>query len=102
MLPATALDMSLDGLQIECDHKTQQQIIQANEKQAPGQPIEMNVQVRLPVTKHSNTRMEMRCRLVIARRLAQDKYHLGLNYLQVKDADKLITFLDKQQDKIIA
>ena len=97
---ATALDMSLDGLQIECDHKTQQQIIQGNEKQTPGQPVEMDIQIKIPITKNSSTRMEMRCRLVIARRLAQNKYHLGLNYLQLDDTDKLVTFLDNQKSKI--
>jgi hypothetical protein len=40
--------------------------------------------------------MEMRCRLVIARRLAQNTYHLGLNYLKLEDTNKLEEFLDNQ------
>jgi len=38
----------------------------------------------------------MRCRLVISRRLAQDTYHLGLNYLDIEDTEKLEQFLDNQ------
>lgn len=96
VLSAISLDMSLEGLQIECDHQTQQQLIRANKKHSPGQPVEMDVQIQIPVTRHSLSRMEMRCRLVITRRLAQNTYHLGLNYLELGDTKKLETFLDKQ------
>ena len=99
VLPAVSLDMSLDGLQIECDHKTQQQLVHANEKHNSGQPVEMDIQIQLPLSQHSLSRMEMRCRLVITRRLAQNTYHLGLNYLKLEDATKLDEFLNNQLSK---
>ena len=96
ILQATSLDMSLDGIMVECDHQTQQQLMSGNEKENPGQPIEFHVQVQIPVTKNSNHRVEMRCRLVTSRRLAQDTYHLGLNYLDFENTEKLEEFLDYQ------
>lgn len=96
VLPATSLDMSLDGIQIECDHQTQQQLVLDNEKTKPGHPVELNVQLKIPATKHSKNTVEMRCRLVISRRLAQDTYHLGLNYLDFEDTEQLESFLDNQ------
>lgn len=99
VLSAVSLDMSLDGLQVECDHKTHQQLMRASEKQNPGQPVEMDVQIQLPLSQHSMSRMEMRCRLVIIRRLAQNTYHLGLNYLKHEDTNKLEEFLDNQLSK---
>ncbi|MCK5092457.1 MAG: PilZ domain-containing protein [Gammaproteobacteria bacterium] len=96
VLPATSLDMSLEGIQIECNHLTQQQLILDHEKEKPGQPVELNVQLKIPATKHSKNKVEIRCRLVVSRRLAQDTYHLGLNYLDFEDTEHLETFLDKQ------
>lgn len=96
VLPATSLDVSLDGIQIECDHQTQQQLTRDHEKEKPGQPVELDVQLKIPVTKNSTRNVEMRCRLVVSRRLAQDTYHLGLNCLDAGDTEQLETFLDKQ------
>ena len=96
VLPATSLDMSLDGIQIECNHQTQQQLLLDHEKEKSGQPVELNLQLTIPVTQNSTRKIEVRCRLVISRRLAQDTYHLGLNYLDFEETEQLETFLDNQ------
>ena len=76
----TALNISGDGMQMECDGECVEQF-----SKCPTSPLSCHIRMTLP---NSNKQLALQCRLVGSRRLSQFRYLLGLKFIDLSEADR--------------
>lgn len=84
---ATILNLSLGGLLVACNHATFEAIIPEDQR-TPGQvsDVEITIQFSLRPIDRKSTGIELRAALIHSERLAQDRYHIGLQFVDISKA----------------
>lgn len=85
VLQGNLLDISRAGLQIDCDGPTTQCIFPEGYILPAGKSGTVQVRCTLAFSDQSGGSVEAVCRLIFSRRVAQDRYCIGLQFEQFTD-----------------
>lgn len=89
ILSVEACNISTHGLQFKCDSFIANEIEPRGIQKCPLDQIQLKVVASLPV--EDDKKIYSRCKMVVARRLSQDQYILGLEFLDFEaGTDKVL------------
>ncbi len=96
ILKSSTVNLSMNGLKIGCDREQAKLMFSVS---ANGEPIELKICLKLPITPSPPTEICLLCRIVISRRLKEHIYHIGLKYLNLSDHQRkiLTSYLEQQK-----
>ena len=80
VLPVESIDISNTGLQFACDSWVADEIEPRGIQIHPLDQIRLKAVIEFPGMDKYNSKMYARCRIIVARRLSQDEYLLGLQF----------------------
>ena len=80
VIPVEASDISSRGLQFSCDSWIADEIEPRGIQNHPLDQIRLKAVTDFPGMDNYNCRLYARCRVVVARRLSQDEYLLGIEF----------------------
>ena len=80
VLPVESIDISNTGLQFTCDSWVADEIEPRGIQIHPLDQIRLKAVIEFPGMDKYNSKMYARCRIIVARRLSQDEYLLGLQF----------------------
>jgi c-di-GMP-binding flagellar brake protein YcgR len=80
VLPVESIDISNTGLQFSCDSWVADEIEPRGIQTHPLDQIRLKVVIDFPGMEKYNSKLYARCRIIVARRLSQDEYLLGLQF----------------------
>lgn len=78
------LDISPSGLQIECRH----QLIEQLSKSKSDAGLFPNFELEFKLNNSKKGAVQSVCNVSYCRRLSQDRYHLGLSFISLTEADE--------------
>jgi c-di-GMP-binding flagellar brake protein YcgR len=81
-LSVDLINISLGGLQFVCDPSVRRELCPNEDRNAPVSRMELRVRLEPGPGEGRAERIEVLCRLVFCRRVAQDEYRLGLQFLE--------------------
>ena len=86
------MNISPSGIQIECQHNLIEQLSQFKSESG----LYPNVELEFDLAKPEKKTIKSVCNVSYCRRLSQDNYHLGLNFVALSDADerRVAEFID--------
>ncbi|MGB5276743.1 MAG: PilZ domain-containing protein [Gammaproteobacteria bacterium] len=91
VLPVECIDISNKGLQFRCDSWVADEIEPRGIQNHPLDPIRLKVVTDLPGMDKYNSRVYARCRVIVARRLSQNEYILGIEFIDFENgSDRLL------------
>ena len=94
---ARTADLSEGGVKIICDQAAAFTLLPPDQR-TPGPVYGVELELRLFDQDGTETLLESRCRLVFFRRLAQDSFHFGLEFLELaKEQIRRLQALIQQQ-----
>jgi PilZ domain len=70
-------NLSMSGLQLECDHTLMKALMPNIKRPTPHKPIELTIHFGVPTSRKDKEIIDLHCKIIYSRRLAQDKYVLG-------------------------
>lgn len=79
------MNVSPVGIQIECRHQLIEQL--AKFKSNSGLYPDFELEFDLPINSHKDA-IKSKCNVSYCRRLSQDNYHLGLNFVTLSETDE--------------
>ncbi|MDH5612410.1 MAG: PilZ domain-containing protein [Gammaproteobacteria bacterium] len=89
ILSVEACNISTLGLQFKCDSLIANEIEPRGIQKRPLDQIKLKVVAKLPVS--GDKKLYSRCKIVVARRLSQDQYILGLEFIDFEaNSDKVL------------
>lgn len=89
ILPVEACDISTSGIQFRCDSWLADEIEPRGIQNYPLDRIQIKVISDLPIS--GENRLYARCKVVVARRLSQEEYLLGLDFTDFeKSSEKVL------------
>ena len=80
VLPVESIDISNTGLQFSCDSWVADEIEPRGIQIHPLDQIRLKAVIDFPGMDKYNSKLYARCRIIVARRLSQDEYLLGLQF----------------------
>ncbi len=80
VLPVESTDISNTGLQFSCDSWVADEIEPRGIQTHPLDQIRLKAVIDFPGMDKYNSKLYARCRIIVARRLSQDEYLLGLHF----------------------
>ena len=80
VLPVHACDISRNGMQFRCDSWIADEIEPRGIQNHPLDRIRLKAVADMPDSYGGTSRMYARCKVVVARRLSQDEYLLGIDF----------------------
>ena len=80
VLPVESIDISNTGLQFSCDSWVADEIEPRGIQTHPLDQIRLKVVIDFPGMDKYNSKLYARCRVIVARRLSQDEYLIGLQF----------------------
>ncbi|MBT8129971.1 MAG: PilZ domain-containing protein [Gammaproteobacteria bacterium] len=80
VLPVESIDISNTGLQFSCDSWVADEIEPRGIQTHPLDQIRLKAVIDFPGMDKYNSKLYARCRIIVARRLSQDEYLLGLQF----------------------
>jgi len=97
---ATILNLSLGGLKFSCDRQTFMAII-PEEQHTPGQIADVRISVKFTLRPAARRAMNMdlSAMIVHTERLAQDVYHVGIQFTDLRktDLNRLDDYIEEVQ-----
>lgn len=95
ILAVEACNISTHGLQFKCDGVVADEIDPRGIQKRPLDQIKLKVVANLPIS--GDSKLYSRCKIVIARRLSQDEYILGLEFIdfEVSSEKALNRYIEK-------
>ena len=97
VLPVESIDISNRGLQFRCDSWVADEIEPRGIQNHPLDHIRLKAVTDFPGMDKYNSRLYARCRVVVARRLSQDEYILGIEFVDFENgSDRLLEKYMKQ------
>lgn len=98
ILPVEACNISNNGLQFRCDSWLADEIEPRGIQNYPLDRIQIKVVADLPIS--GENRLYSRCRVIVARRLSQEEYLLGLEFVDFeKSSEKALKRFIREQSK---
>jgi c-di-GMP-binding flagellar brake protein YcgR len=88
VLPVESIDISNKGLQFSCDSWVADEIEPRGIQNHPLDQIRLKAVTELPGMDTYNSKLYARCRIVVARRLSQDEYLLGLVFMDFENGSE--------------
>jgi len=87
LLPAHILNLSVGGLKFRCGLQVINSILPEDQR-TPGQilNVEMEISFALPRTADELTQIRTRASVVHSERLAQDEFHVGVQFIEPEDS----------------
>ena len=84
----TIINLSAGGLRLACDLNTYQAII-PEEQRTPGQVIDVHIDIQFAVQPLDQPAVDLQLRALVihSERLAQDSFHIGIQYEQISKSD---------------
>lgn len=82
----TLLNVSPSGIELECRHQLVERMSQY--RQSSGLYPDIDLEFSLPASKQDRAKVRTSCNVSYCRRLSQDTYHLGLNFITLTDVDE--------------
>ena len=97
VLPVESIDISHRGLQFRCDGWVADEIEPRGLQNHPLDQIRLKVVTDFPGMDKYNSRLYARCRVIVARRLSQNEYILGIEFIDFENgSDRLLERFMKQ------
>ena len=97
VLSVESTDISNRGLQFRCDSWVADEIEPRGIQNHPLDQIKLKAVTDFPGMDKYNSRLYARCRVVVARRLSQDEYILGIEFIDFENgSDRLLQRFMKQ------
>jgi len=93
VIPVESIDISNKGLQFSCDSWIADEIEPRGIQNHPLDQIRLKAVTDFPGMEMHNSRLYARCRVVVARRLSQDEYLLGIEFTDFENGSEHL--LDK-------
>jgi hypothetical protein len=98
ILPVEASGISKNGLQFRCDSWLADEIEPRGIQNHPLDRIQIKVVADLPIS--GENRLYARCKVIVARRLSQEEYILGLQFIGFeKSSEKVLARFINEQSK---
>ena len=87
-LHATIINLSAGGLRLACNLETYEAII-PEEQRTPGQVIDVHVEIKFALQPVNRPVVDLQLRAVVihSERLAQDNFHIGIQYEGISKSD---------------
>ncbi len=82
---ATVTNLSLSGLQLECDHEVMSALIPRLPHKDSGNPIYVHALFQVPTSQKSRADIHVECLIVYTRRLAQNRYVIGTQFKEFEN-----------------
>ncbi len=92
-----AVDVSSDGLGVECNIKQRNMITPGGSFVRDGKPVAVSVDLHLPDADEPAAKVTARCHVVFSRRMSIDQCKIGLRYVNIENNghQRLVRFIDK-------
>ncbi len=91
VLPVESIDISVKGLQFRCDSWVADEIEPRGIQNHPLDQIRLKAVSELPGMDKYSSKLYARCRVVVARRLSQDEYLVGIEFIDFENgSDRLL------------
>jgi hypothetical protein len=96
-LKVFAVDVSTDGLGIECHTKQRNMITPGGSFVRDGRPISVFVDLNLSDQDGRSSKITARCHVIFSRRVSSDQCKIGLRYADIENNSHqwLIRFIEK-------
>lgn len=92
-----AVDISSDGLGVECNTKQRNMITPGGSFLREGRPVSVFIDLNLSDEDGLSSKIEARCHVVFSRRMSSDQCKIGLRYADIENNSHewLIQFIEK-------
>lgn len=92
-----AVDISSDGVGVECNTKQRNMITPGGSFLREGRPVSVFVDLNLSDENGLSSKIEARCHVVFSRRMSSDQCKIGLRYAEIKSNchEWLVQFIEK-------
>jgi c-di-GMP-binding flagellar brake protein YcgR len=88
VLPVESVDISNKGLQFICDSWVADEIEPRGIQVHPLEQIRLKAVIDFPGMDQDSSKMYARCRIVVARRMSQDEYVIGLAFVDFENGSE--------------
>jgi len=94
-----AVDVSSDGLGIECDIRQRNMITPGGSYIRNGKPVSVMVDLELPDTDGQSIKIVARCLVAFSRRMSSDLCKIGLRYVDFESSSRewIIHFVERRR-----
>ena len=101
VLPVEAVDISNKGLQCSCDSWIADEIEPRGIQNHPLDQIRLKAVIDFPDMNKYSSKLYARCRIVVARRVSQDDYLIGLAFVDFENGSErlLEKFIRQNKEK---
>ena len=101
ILPVESVDISNKGLQFCCDSWVADEIEPRGIQNHPLDQIRLKAVIDFPGMDNDSSKLYARCRIVVARRISQDEYLIGLEFVDFENGSEhlLEKFIRQGKDK---
>lgn len=98
-IKVVAVDVSNDGLSIECDIRQRNMITPGGSYVRNGKPVSVVVDVELSDGDGQSIKIVARCLVVFSRRMSNDLCKIGLRYVDIETGSRewLVRFAEKRR-----
>ncbi len=84
-LKLDVLDTSSMGLKLQCNWAERDILTPRGQWTQNGRPIEADISMDVPVSKNKSYEVKARCLMAFSRRVARDRFQVGLQYLDLDE-----------------
>ncbi len=84
-LKLDVLDTSSSGLKLQCNWAERDILTPQGQWTLNGRPIEAQIKMALPISNDKSCEIYARCRMAYSRRVARDKFQVGLKYTDLDE-----------------
>jgi PilZ domain len=90
VLPVVTCNISRQGLQFRCDSWVADEIEPRGIQNHPLDAIRVKAVTDFPDMDKYKSRLYVRCRIVVARRLSQEEYLMGLEFVDFENGSEIL------------
>jgi len=84
-LKLDVLDTSSTGLKLQCNWAERDMLTPRGQWTQNGRPIEADIRMDVPVSGNKCYEIKARCLMAFSRRVARDRFHVGMQYLDLDE-----------------
>ena len=92
-----AVDVSSDGLSVECNTKQRNMITPGGSFIRDGRPVSVFIDLNLSDKDERSSKIVARCHVVFSRRMSSDQCKIGLRYVDIENNghEWLVQFIEQ-------
>ncbi|MGR9012370.1 MAG: PilZ domain-containing protein [Gammaproteobacteria bacterium] len=96
-IKVVAIDVSSDGLGVECNIKQRNMITPGGSFVRDGRPVSVFVDLNLPNDDGLSSKIVARCHVVFSRRMSSELCKIGLRYTDIENNghEQLVRFIEE-------